>query len=1115
MSLTGLSLPSFRCADQESTEEMSAVKPDKGEGDASSTSSAGGGEAQESQPSPLALLAATCSRIESPNENSNSSQGQQGGSGELDLNAGAAQLTQSANGWQIISRGSSTPHGSKEPGGNGGNGGDASKSRPVSAGPYVYQVIPQFQTIDGQQLQFATTPAQVNVQQDASGQLQIIPGSNQQIITSRAGGSNLIAMPNLLQQAVPIQGVGLANNSLSGQTQYVANVPVALNGNITLLPVNSVAASLAPTSGSTATSQASGAFFTNANSYSTTTTTSNVGVMNFSTSATVGTNVQAQTPQRAGSVPSSDSLQSPVSGRADDPSPPNHPALSGQTFATQAISQDTLQNLQLQAVPNSGPIIIRTPTVGPNGQVSWQTIQLQNLQVQNPQAQTITLAPMQGVSLGQTGSTSTTLTPILSLPSGTVTVNAAQLSSVPGLQTINLSALGASGIQVHQLQGLPLAIANAPLFGVSAAARVCSGRAVTPKNRAGNGEGSKREPENADFGGEHGAQLGLHGGSGDGLGDESTAVEEGETSPDPQPQQGRKTRRKPAPVPTARKERAGEKKFACPECPKRFMRSDHLSKHIKTHQNKKGGGAGAGGGVAMNGSLRHFLGQHVGTWTGSVRLALSLARGLAFLHQELWRDGLYKPSVAHRDLSSQNVLVREDGTCAIGDFGLALALPPRAQDSTGARHAVTIRKVTAVAPGGHPAVPGTRDPGREPDLRAWGRALRQADVYALALLLWEILSRCQALSPGQPPPPNPVYPPNPTYPPQEVGSIIGKKGESVKKMREESGARINISEGNCPERIITLAGPTNAIFKAFAMIIDKLEEDISSSMTNSTAASRPPVTLRLVVPASQCGSLIGKGGCKIKEIRESTGAQVQVAGDMLPNSTERAITIAGIPQSIIECVKQICVVMLESPPKGVTIPYRPKPSSSPVIFAGGQAYTIQGQYAIPQPDLIGCIIGRQGAKINEIRQMSGAQIKIANPVEGSTDRQVTITGSAASISLAQYLINVSLESAKPSSQAASVTIPDHLSINLSQPSTPSSSSSSTTTPSLATAGASDAPSSLPNPLPTAPCVSSLLGMKPVPLLALNVVSAAKGAAAPAVPCVTNKLKAEKQRFSPY
>ncbi|CAO2605741.1 Poly(rC)-binding protein 1 [Lemmus lemmus] len=285
---------------------------------------------------------------------------------------------------------------------------------------------------------------------------------------------------------------------------------------------------------------------------------------------------------------------------------------------------------------------------------------------------------------------------------------------------------------------------------------------------------------------------------------------------------------------------------------------------------------------------------------------------------------------------------------------------------------------------------------------------------------------------------------------KEVGSIIGKKGESVKRIREE--------KGNCPERIITLTGPTNAIFKAFAMIIDKLEEDINSSMTNSTAASRPPVTLRLVVPATQCGSLIGKGG-------ESTGAQVQVAGDMLPNSTERAITIAGVPQSVTECVKQICLVMLETlsqSPQGrvMTIPYQPMPASSPVICAGGQdrcsdadlaklnqvarqqshfammhggtgfagidssSPEVKGYWAsldastqttheltIPN-NLIGCIIGRQGANINEIRQMSGAQIKIANPVEGSSGRQVTITGSAASISLAQYLINARLSSEK-------------------------------------------------------------------------------------------------------
>ncbi|XP_028261095.1 poly(rC)-binding protein 2 isoform X2 [Parambassis ranga] len=433
---------------------------------------------------------------------------------------------------------------------------------------------------------------------------------------------------------------------------------------------------------------------------------------------------------------------------------------------------------------------------------------------------------------------------------------------------------------------------------------------------------------------------------------------------------------------------------------------------------------------------------------------------------------------------------------------------------------------------------------------------------------------------------------------KEVGSIIGKKGESVKKMREESGARINISEGNCPERIITLAGPTTAIFKAFSMIIEKLEEDISSSMSNSTATSKPPVTLRIVVPASQCGSLIGKGGCKIKEIRESTGAQVQVAGDMLPNSTERAITIAGTPQSIIECVKQICVVMLESPPKGVTIPYRPKPSGSPVIFAGGQAYAVQGQHAIPQPDLtklhqlamqqspfpiapsnqgftgidasaqtsshemtipndlIGCIIGRQGAKINEIRQMSGAQIKIANPVDGSTDRQVTITGSPASISLAEYLINASVESSKPPPSSSSLNpeqtslCPPSTSTTTTTATTTTTTTSSAATSSFSSSSSSSSSSSCvvpptasiplsllaPGPpppssssssssstdslLPSSPaCVSSLLSLKPLPLLALHVVSGASNPThpIPTEPKIASELgsKSKRRRLSPY
>ncbi|XP_060728353.1 poly(rC)-binding protein 3 isoform X1 [Tachysurus vachellii] len=401
---------------------------------------------------------------------------------------------------------------------------------------------------------------------------------------------------------------------------------------------------------------------------------------------------------------------------------------------------------------------------------------------------------------------------------------------------------------------------------------------------------------------------------------------------------------------------------------------------------------------------------------------------------------------------------------------------------------------------------------------------------------------------------------------KEVGSIIGKKGETVKKMREESGARINISDGSSTERIVTITGASEVIFKAFAMIAEKFEEDILACMVNSTVSSRPPVTLRLVFPASQCGSLIGKGGSKIKEIRETTGAQVQVAGDLLPESTERAVTISGTPNAITQCVRQICTIMLESPPKGATIPYRPKPSSvgNPTVLSQPHTtptFAVPAQYTIPPQDLtklhqlamqhipftslgqsnptfpgldmsvspsshelnipnelIGCIIGRQGTKINEIRQMSGAQIKIASATDGSAVRHVTITGSPASICLAQYLISASLEMAKFSIQAASSSSSTTVDLGLSF--------AQSASPASASAAMLAAPSSInvhsPPAMPSIPTthyalpVSSLLGMKTVPLWAVHT------AASPGFTPYTTKIpasatvkKSEHQRFAPY
>jgi predicted RNA-binding protein YlqC (UPF0109 family) len=316
---------------------------------------------------------------------------------------------------------------------------------------------------------------------------------------------------------------------------------------------------------------------------------------------------------------------------------------------------------------------------------------------------------------------------------------------------------------------------------------------------------------------------------------------------------------------------------------------------------------------------------------------------------------------------------------------------------------------------------------------------------------------------------------------KEVGSIIGKGGEIINSIREESGAKIHISDGAIPERIVTVTGPTESIFKSFNLICKKLEDDGSGSHKSDSGSSSGKggsVTLRLIVPASQCGSLIGKGGSKIKEIREITSASVVVASEMLPNSTERTVTISGICSAISQCIYHICCVMLESPPKGTTIPYSPKSnglgggllgmgsgnsrggrgnhqenplasllglgSGASTLAAiatlagsqlrdrrggagdredsrGGGSNTQTHEMSIPN-DMIGCIIGKGGSKIAEIRQLSGAMIRISKSDESgsgrgdrqssssdSSERQISISGNADSVALAKSLINMSLD----------------------------------------------------------------------------------------------------------
>ncbi|PRD27654.1 UNVERIFIED_CONTAM: Tgfbr1 [Trichonephila clavipes] len=112
------------------------------------------------------------------------------------------------------------------------------------------------------------------------------------------------------------------------------------------------------------------------------------------------------------------------------------------------------------------------------------------------------------------------------------------------------------------------------------------------------------------------------------------------------------------------------------------------------------------------------------------KMALSIANGLAHLHLEiLGTQG--KPAIAHRDLKSKNILVKQDGSCAIADLGLAV----RYDSAT---------CTVDIAP--NPRVGTVRYLAPEVldnsiNLNQFD-SFKRVDIYAYGLVLWEIARRC-------------------------------------------------------------------------------------------------------------------------------------------------------------------------------------------------------------------------------------------------------------------------------------------------------------------------------------------------------------------------------------
>jgi heterogeneous nuclear rnp K-like protein len=216
------------------------------------------------------------------------------------------------------------------------------------------------------------------------------------------------------------------------------------------------------------------------------------------------------------------------------------------------------------------------------------------------------------------------------------------------------------------------------------------------------------------------------------------------------------------------------------------------------------------------------------------------------------------------------------------------------------------------------------------------------------------------------------------------------------------------------------------------------------------------------------GTIIGRQGLKIKAIQDASGARMVASKDMLPQSTERVVEVQGTADGIGRAVEEIGRCLLEDWERGLgTVLYHPgveerrdgkrsfpsgdrggdrKRANGDGSYRNGHSNTPRANGAAPAvasssppsspppgtptavsstppnfrtqnisipSDMVGCIIGRQGTKITEIRRLSGSKISIAkSPHDETGERMFTIVGTPEANEKALFLLYNQLESEK-------------------------------------------------------------------------------------------------------
>uniref|UniRef100_A0A3P8XNM1 RRM domain-containing protein n=1 Tax=Esox lucius TaxID=8010 RepID=A0A3P8XNM1_ESOLU len=120
-----------------------------------------------------------------------------------------------------------------------------------------------------------------------------------------------------------------------------------------------------------------------------------------------------------------------------------------------------------------------------------------------------------------------------------------------------------------------------------------------------------------------------------------------------------------------------------------------------------------------------------------------------------------------------------------------------------------------------------------------------------------------------------------------VGAIIGKQGQHIKQLSRFAGASIKIAPPDSidtKQRMVIIAGPPEAQFKAQGRIFGKLKEE-------NFFGPKEEVKLEahIKVPSFAAGRVIGKGGKTVNELQNLTSAEVVVPRDQTPDENDQVI----------------------------------------------------------------------------------------------------------------------------------------------------------------------------------------------------------------------------------